>query len=861
MFQQLITSVLLFCSLFIYSQNEPFNCVYNAYLFQYNNIYALNLASGSSILVAENVNDSKINASAYNSADGFLWGFLQEKPRTLIRIGNNFEAIEYEIPSIPNGATSSYVGDIDLNGVYHYKNGKTINKIDLDPNSNDYLNHIGSFNLNINLSVHDWAFNANDNNLYAVEKDTNHLYRINTLTETYEDLGEVPILANNNYTYGAVYFDLAGNLYVSANQTGTIYIVKETHLITSGNQINSNLFAYGPASASNDGARCPTAPVPVENCSNGIDDDGDGLIDCDDPSCSGVAACPTITLTTSANDGGLESNNRLSQKITARNYQRSKLNYKFNKARAPKFNNRQRTLTSTKKNLRDFIPLDVIKNTQTIITSPKDLINITNASDIFSVDYLNTKNQPIASILTLKTNNGVYEHTKYICDRLLGAEILSIGTMYLDEQPFIKTVIKNPGGEIEHVVSFAVRESENNTYTVESHWNLDKYTLNTAFYNYQIWSNSVDDLFTLASSIITSFKSQRNVKEYINSTPPKIYVRKGDYKNGKLNLNIVNTYNKTAITSLTGGIRASETSETEEVTNVLEIENYNSKIEIKTGSLFDFGFRIEDNLGGTPDDLFVSDGPWGVDDSAYQTNILEYEINPNEETYNDNGYRVERNLNLIAETQDYVSAYKAFNPRFKAVNMTEYNMLSLNSKGTGELTVVLMKESIKDWEKQYKYTYKLSNKQEIKNINLNDFTNGNQIEKIDPSDITMVVFLMKSSERGIIERKELSISDIEFTKTETFSNKNESIDINEQIKIIPNPIRETSNITFNSLSNSNYNLKVYNLLGNLIQTIKGTTIKGTNTLKYNKPNVASGIYIYNLTIGKEKNYKGKLIFR
>ena len=32
-----------------------------------------------------------------------------------------------------------------------------------------------------------------------------------------------------------------------------------------------------------------------------------------------------------------------------------------------------------------------------------------------------------------KTENGVYEHTKFICDRLLGAELLSVSTIELVE--------------------------------------------------------------------------------------------------------------------------------------------------------------------------------------------------------------------------------------------------------------------------------------------------------------------------------------------------------------------------------------------------------------------------------------------
>ena len=143
-------------------------------------------------------------------------------------------------------------------------------------------------------------------------------------------LGEVPILAGLNYTFGAVYFDASGRFYVSSNQTGTIYVIQNVQELVEGGSIDSNLFAFGPSSSLNDGARCPTAPVPQEDCKNGIDDDGDGLVDCDDPSCSGVSSCPVIEApTSSGNDGGLESNNRLSNLIGKRNYRRLQTNSVF----------------------------------------------------------------------------------------------------------------------------------------------------------------------------------------------------------------------------------------------------------------------------------------------------------------------------------------------------------------------------------------------------------------------------------------------------------------------------------------------------------------------------------------------------
>ncbi|MBT8253271.1 MAG: hypothetical protein KJN68_04815, partial [Bacteroidia bacterium] len=270
------------------AQNEPFNCSYSAYLFQYNDIYSVDLATGNSYVVASDVTEGNINAAAYNPQDGFLWGSLSSPSKTIVRIGADFNTETFYIEELPT--SNRYVGDINPDGIYYLKGGgTTFYKIDLNPNSPSYSEFLATGTLSQGISIHDWAFNSQDGQLYTVEKNTNKLYRINPETNEVYNLGEVPILSGFNYTYGAVYFDAAGNFYVSSNQTGTIYIISNVQNLNGSDPINSNLFAFGPSSSSNDGARCPTAPVPLENCSNGIDDDGDGLSDCDDPSCSGVS--------------------------------------------------------------------------------------------------------------------------------------------------------------------------------------------------------------------------------------------------------------------------------------------------------------------------------------------------------------------------------------------------------------------------------------------------------------------------------------------------------------------------------------------------------------------------------------------
>ena len=115
------------------------------------------------------------------------------------------------------------------------------------------------------------------------------MYRIDSSSGVVESLGEVPILSGLTYTYGAVYFDADGRFYVSANETGTIYAIESVQSLAVNDSIDSNLFAFGPSSSNNDGARRPTAAVLQEICDNGIDDDGDGVSDLEDN-------CPLLPL-------------------------------------------------------------------------------------------------------------------------------------------------------------------------------------------------------------------------------------------------------------------------------------------------------------------------------------------------------------------------------------------------------------------------------------------------------------------------------------------------------------------------------------------------------------------------------------
>jgi hypothetical protein len=823
------------------AQDIPFNCDFSAYLFQNNDVYAIDLASGNSYQVAADVTPGNINATAYNPADGFIWGSLSSPAKTIVRMGKNFTTTTFYIDELPTN--NRYVGDISAEGIYYLKGGgTTYYKIDLDPNSANYTQHQATESLSQGISIHDWAFNAVDGQLYAVEKNTNILYRINPENGQVLALGEVPVIAGKSYTYGAVYFDVDGRFYISANQTGTIYVIQAVQNIEANSGMDSNLFAFGPSSSSNDGARCPTAPVAQEICDNGIDDDGDGLIDCEDPSCASFGTCAVAEPATSGgNDGGLESNNRLSEQINTRNFNRAKTGYEFDRVTAPRVT---RDLSYAQRDantnfiLQDFIPLNTINEDEVIESTPGDLVNITNATEIFAVDYLKN-NASIASILALKTENGVYEHTKYICDRLLGGELISVSTIDINEQQFIKSIIKNTDGSFEFVLSLSAKVTNNDqNFAIESHWNLDQYEENVTFYNFQIWSNTIDNLYSLGEEVLNLLNIEKPITEYNNSTPPTMFVRKGQYSNGGLDLQIVNT-NGTQNITLDAGFRTTETEAFENLNTAIALNgNYITNLTVDTGNLFDIGFRIGDGIA-TPDDLFMSDGPWGIDDSQPGTTVTTYEVATNNIDFATTDFPVERNVILRGTTDTYIAAYRALTPRFKAVDLTDYTSFKLSAKGTGNLEITFVKQSITNWDEQYKTSIALTNTLQEFVLPILDFESSNGTDAV-LDDVVIIVFTMVA-EDGTETTKLLSLNNIRFSQDSTLS-INEFENDKTIIRAFPNPMTTQTTIQFSANQSETVQFVIYDQLGKQVYNTTYNAVPGKNSITLNRENLSSGLY-------------------
>jgi len=244
-----------------YSTADPFtNCPSKAFLFQSNNVqvYGVNLMTGSYSLLQNYVGiDGNINAVGFNFIDRYIYGFNTTSYQ-VVRVDGSFQATVLNVSGLPAN-TTFYVGDVADNYYYVYHQNIGFYRINLDANRANYLQAIIITTADISLKLTDFAIHPGDNNLYAVDNKSGILYLISLQT------GESTALGNTGVTgtFGAGYFDVNGYYYISRNSDGNIFRIDLTN---PQNPVpNAILFAQGPFSNQNDGARCAFAPISVDN--------------------------------------------------------------------------------------------------------------------------------------------------------------------------------------------------------------------------------------------------------------------------------------------------------------------------------------------------------------------------------------------------------------------------------------------------------------------------------------------------------------------------------------------------------------------------------------------------------------------
>ncbi|AQS39006.1 hypothetical protein Sps_03891 [Shewanella psychrophila] len=225
--------------------------------------YGVELATGSYVVLSNDMNRlASYNGVGFNYHDNYIYGWDYEAS-TLGKTGDDYviNALTMTKDAASTAAGNFFVGDIAIheNVWYGYRKNKGLFKVPLDDPNNYAMTLVSGSTANATYNITDFAFHPSDGYIYAVTNGYNaSLLRIDPFDASATNLGVVVVSTGSKFTFGAQFFDPDGVLYLSNNSNGKIYRLN----VNESNPI-ADIFAYGPSSSSNDGARCALAEVPV----------------------------------------------------------------------------------------------------------------------------------------------------------------------------------------------------------------------------------------------------------------------------------------------------------------------------------------------------------------------------------------------------------------------------------------------------------------------------------------------------------------------------------------------------------------------------------------------------------------------
>ncbi|KZS42876.1 hypothetical protein AWE51_16030 [Aquimarina aggregata] len=566
-------------------------------------------------------------------------------------------------------------------------------------------------------------------------------------------------------------------------------------------------------------------------------------------------------IVTSGNDGGLESNGDLASLIAKRNFLRSKTNKVNNQKKLQK-----RFIPGKKSNKSGKIDLSIYfsdtgaSGTETsFVSSPDDLLGITNATSVFSIDYYN-KEQRVGAALAMATEGSVYDHSKTICDRLNGSVLEDIRTLTIRNHTLVNTRIRRVTGEVEQALHFSVRidEYQNELYSL---WNIDQYPAGD-YLNFQIWGGSIPQVATMANNIIDKLIDQKSLgKTFIPDNIPPVFVQKGFYKDGKLVLDIVN---KSEISQFNfrGNKRITELSEEELMIKTVGLSGeYNETVTIETGHLFDIGFAITGEDPNKADALYLADGPWGIDYLEDGATVANFEIVKSEKTEDqEDQYTVERDIKVNGELKETLNVFRNILGGDLTLDVSNYEALAFELFSDKDVEVILVTKDLVDWNQRLRYTIKANDKKQLYTIPFSDFSSKTKQNRV-MDNLRSVVFSIQGDYKNNTTFT-LDISKLAFTMVEE-TNGNIIVD-NDTTTITnsPNPFRSQTTIKMPT-DNQKITISVIDMLGRIVQKEElGGIGTPTQIFTFTAKNLQQGVYKY-IIRGDDfkKRYEGSFLIK
>ena len=495
--------------------------------------------------------------------------------------------------------------------------------------------------------------------------------------------------------------------------------------------------------------------------------------------------------------------------------------------------------------------------------SVTDLKSFTNAVDVRAIDFT-SNNLPKAVVFATKTIGGIYSHTKPICDRLKGAQLLDVTNVSIQNFKFIQYKIQQPNGDLEFAISFSAgQKAGRGSISLQSNWLMPDYVSEDTMFNYQLWAANPMDVATMITEVLSKLQAIKPLAQLTENDLPSMYVSAVNRQGTNLMLTVNNRTGKTS-----GVFKlANRTTENNAVSDTVFIPftinaNTKSTVTIPVGDTYDANISMVLN-NNTIDMLYEADGIWGTSGDK-NTTVTEFKVlNNNSKTYNSDEYPLLRDVQLQVTTPSYLTIYKYLKGAAASVDLSTYKSFhftaSTNTEGMS-MKITITKLSVGNWASQYSYTINNLQDGQSYNISLSDFksTDGNLPAIIDASDITSVVYNLINF-TGVSISMKLGISNAAFSKSDI--NYERSLEV-KTLSVSPNPNNGIFKVRFNSPTNETLRLAIVDMTGRIISNTIVNALTGKNEVPVNVGFATKGnIYFVSLQGAGVKYDSQKMIIK
>ncbi len=584
----------------------------------------------------------------------------------------------------------------------------------------------------------------------------------------------------------------------------------------------------------------------------------------------------------SGNDGGLESNGDLARLIAKRNFDRNKTNsFKNTKKRQSKYDKRTyKSLGAKSGELDAYFPSSGMFGTETTyVSSPEDLLNITNAENIFSIDYYEGASRVSAALAT-ETKGKVYNHTKTICDRLNDSQLLDVRTVTLQGHELVYSQLQRANGSVEYALTFSIK-NEGAAQRLYSLWNLDAYPAGD-YRNFQVWGNSMGQVTTLVNHILNTLSQQKELKSFKGmDILPTVFIKNGYYKEGKLHLNVVNKVGASWL-NIDGNYKVHEQEQERNLNKMITLSGaWEEEVIVDTGYLFDIGISILAENSYQYDAMYLADGPWGADMNPNMDAIAEFEIKEHAGGISQEGHSIERSVSAKGEVRETINIFRNLLAGDLQMDVTDYNFLQFNIQNDRPIEVSLVTDATDRWEERLRFALEPHTDATAQSIALTDFKN-HEGKPVDFTQVKTIVFSVQGDYQTYapfaleIGDMTLTTSDIPEEEEETQEEETdekvilanfdsmESVGVDPiveylELKHYPNPFIEYTVVTLPA-ETERVTVNLTNLSGQMVYQDNLGTQQNNSAVRLEVPGLHPGMYVYTIMdFQNGRTYRGKLI--